>query len=138
MGADIGRKYSGRRALFQPKQPPASLPEHWKETLVDGSHQIAGAERSTGAARRRTDDALDQLHVLDPPLRELLLVLEQRLGEKEQHRRAGSEIQVLERDACGVQQLEKEILQRGPGERRSHQRRNLAMLLDRPHEMLVA
>ena len=47
----------------------------------------------------RSDHALDQLHVLEPPLPELLLVLEQRFGEEEQDVGPGPEVQVLDLDA---------------------------------------
>jgi hypothetical protein len=40
--------------------------------------------------------------VLEAPLAELLLVLEQRLGEKKKNGRAGPEIEILEFDARGI------------------------------------
>src|ERR1043166_8170171 len=105
MGAGIGKKYSPWRALFQAKQPPANLPQHGEKPLIHGSHQIARAQRAAGPARRRADDPLDQLHVLEAPLSELLLVLEQRLGKKKKNGRAGPEIEILELHARSIQEL---------------------------------
>src|SRR6266550_4382928 len=105
MGADIGRKYSGGRGLFQAKQLPTDLPQLGKEPLIHRSHEIARPERAPSATGGRANDALDELHVLEPPLRELLFVLEEGLGEKEENSRAGAEVQVFELDARGLQEL---------------------------------
>src|SRR5439155_25236215 len=82
--------------------------------------------------------ALDELDVLEPPVRELLLVLQQRLGEKEQQRRTGSEIQVGKAYTLPAEQREKQLLQRWTAERVAHERRNLPMLFQRVHEVRVA
>jgi len=65
----------GRR-LFSAEKPGTYLPEFREEPLVDCPHQVARTQRATGAARLRADDALDELDVLEPPLRKLLLVLQ--------------------------------------------------------------
>jgi len=62
----------------------ADRPQLRKEPLIDCALQIARAERSARAAGRRTDDTLHQLHMFETPLRELLLVLQQRLGKEEE------------------------------------------------------
>src|SRR5437868_12028240 len=105
MGADIGWKYSRRLALFQAEQLPAYVPQLGEKPLIHGSHQISRAERAARAAGRWPDDAFHQLHVLEAPLSELLLVFEQRLGEKKEDGRTGTEIQILDLHARGIQEL---------------------------------
>jgi len=79
-------------SLCGAEKPAANLPEERKEPLVDGAEQIARSKRSPGTPGRRTDDALDELNVLETPLGELLLILQQGLGEKEQNGRSRAEV----------------------------------------------
>jgi ribosomal protein L40E len=72
--------------------------------------------------RARPDDPLDELHVREAPARELLLVLQQPLGQEEQRRRARARVELLERHALVAQQAEEELLQRRPVELRLHER----------------
>src|SRR3982750_1176041 len=121
-----------------PEELRAHLPELGEESLLDRPLQVARAERATGPAGGGSDNALDELHVLEPPLRKALLVLEERLGEEEEHRRSGPDVQLLERRTLGVEQPKEEVLERRPVERATDRRRRFAVLLDHVHEVLVA
>src|SRR5262249_40437248 len=130
-----------RVASLFPSSPRNQLrsrgPKRRKKLLVDRAHQIARSQRSARSASGRPNHALHELYVIEPPLSEQLLVLEQRLGKKEEERRTRPEIQVLELRTILVEQREEEILQRRACERALHELWNVAVLLERLHEVRI-
>ena len=78
----------------------AHRPQLGEELLIDRAREILRAQRAAGAAGERAEHALDELHVVEAPEPELLLVLEQRLGEEEQRRRTRADVERLELDAA--------------------------------------
>src|SRR5215831_3282951 len=121
-----------------PHESGARLPEFRKEFLVDRAHQVPSAQRSARSARARANHALDELDMVEPPLSEELLVLEQCFREKVQHRWTRAEVEVLDLRMVRRQQIEKQLLQRRAIERVLDERRNVSMLLEHLHEMRVA
>src|SRR5438270_2870677 len=95
------------------EQPPAHLPQCGEEPLIGRSLEILCAERSAGAGGHRSDDALDELNMFEPPFGEALLVFEKRFGEKEQDVRSGAGVQLVESQVVVLDDSEKEGLQSG-------------------------
>src|SRR4051794_30820500 len=75
--------------------------------------------------------------MLEPPLRERLLVLEQRLGEEEQDAGPGPGIQLIECQAFVSDHREEKRFQCRTSEGVRDDIRNLTALLERLHEGLV-
>src|SRR5688572_26633094 len=72
---------------------PADFPESRKEALIDRPLEVFRSERPTRSPGARADHPLNELHVEEAPPRELLLVLQQSLGEEEEHRRPRTDVQ---------------------------------------------
>src|SRR5688572_19389975 len=90
----------------------AHFPQPREEARAHGPLEVPGAERPSCASSGRSDDALDQLHMQESPSRECLLVLEQALGEQEQRRGGGADIEILDRDALALEHPIEELLER--------------------------
>src|SRR4051812_659548 len=90
----------------------AHRPQRGKELLVDRSGKVLGTKRPARSTRERPEHALDELHMLESPLSELLLVLEERLREKEHRRRTLTEIQRLQLDALCREKAQVQVLER--------------------------
>src|SRR5436305_6422333 len=66
------------------KKFAADVPKCRKKLLIDRTEEVARPERAARTAGLRPDHALNELHMLESPLPELLLVLEQCFREEEQ------------------------------------------------------
>src|SRR5690242_795664 len=76
--------------------------------------------------------------MFEAPLPELLLVLQERLGEEEQDVGARSEVEVLDLRVLCLEQREEQLLKGRTRERSLHRFRQRPALLERLHEMLIA
>src|SRR3712207_4696402 len=85
-------------------EPRPHLPQLREEALLHVALQVPRAEGAPGPAGDRSDDPLDELHVQEAPLGELLLVLEQPFGEQEERGGRGAGVQRLERLPLGGEQ----------------------------------
>src|SRR5690606_21715306 len=115
-----------------------NFPKLWEESLRDRALQVTRAKRSPRATGSGAYDALHELHVLEPPDPELLVVLEQRFSQEEELGWPRAGVECIQGRSLSFHQPCEKILQRLASEPAGDLRRWFTVLAHDFHEMLVA